>query len=74
MPHPKYLLHCSKQKRDNISTVKMLHQMSVWVVVVALGLVLTQKNIGFILVVFLRKRIQEQEKKKKHFRHEMIAN
>ena len=32
---------CGKQKRDDISAMKMLHQMSVWVVVVvALRLVL----------------------------------
>ena len=43
MPHPKYLFHCGRQKRDNTSAIKMLHQMCVWVavVVVALGLVLT---------------------------------
>ena len=40
MPHLKYLFHCGRQKRDNTRAVKMLHQMSVWVVAVALGLVL----------------------------------
>ena len=41
MPHLKHLFHCYRQKRHNISAIKMLHQMSVWVVVVALiGLVL----------------------------------
>ena len=40
MPHLKYLFHCGKQKRDNTSAIEMLHQMSVWVVVVALWLVL----------------------------------
>ena len=32
-----------RQKRDNTSAVKMLHQMSVWVVVVALGLMLNYR-------------------------------
>ena len=32
--------HCGRQKRDNTSAIKMLHQMSVQAVVVALGLVL----------------------------------
>ena len=40
MPHLKHLFGFTRQKRDNISTAKMLHQMSVWIVVVALGLVL----------------------------------
>ena len=36
MPHPKHLFHFARQKCDNISAVNMLHQMSIWVVVVAL--------------------------------------
>ena len=40
MPHLNHLFHFARQKRDNVSTVKMLHQMSIRVVVVALGLVL----------------------------------
>ena len=40
MPHLKCLFHCGRQKGDNTSATKMLHQMSVWVVVVALWLVL----------------------------------
>ena len=52
MPHPKCLFHCGRQKRDNTSAIKMLHQMSVWVVVVALRLVL---NLGaFKIVRFCR--------------------
>ena len=39
----KVFLHCGKQKRDSTSAVKMLHQMSVWVVVVALRLVLNNR-------------------------------
>ena len=38
MPHLKDLF-CGRQKRDNTCTIKMFHQMSIWVVVVALGLV-----------------------------------
>ena len=41
MPHLKYLFHCGRQERDNMSAIKMLHQMSVRVAVVALGLVLS---------------------------------
>ena len=41
MPHLQYLFHCGSQKGDNISAIKMLHQMPVWVVVAALGLVLS---------------------------------
>ena len=35
--------HCARQKRDSTSAIKMLHQMSVWVVVVALGRVLNYR-------------------------------
>ena len=43
MPHLKYLstVVCGRQKRDNTNAVKILHQMSVWVV--ALGLVLNNR-------------------------------
>ena len=40
MPHLKCLFHCGRQKRDNTNTIKLLHQVSIWVVVVALQLVL----------------------------------
>ena len=33
MPHLECLFHCGRQKRDNISAMKMLHQMFVRVVV-----------------------------------------
>ena len=32
MPNLKSLFHCGRQKRDNTSVIKMLHQMSVVVV------------------------------------------
>ena len=37
--HLKHRFHFARQKRDNDSAVQMLHQMCIWVVVVALGLV-----------------------------------
>ena len=43
MPHLKHLFHFARQKRDivtRISGVKMWHQMSIRVAIVALGLVL----------------------------------
>ena len=45
MPHLMCLFHCGRQKRDNTSAIKMLRQMSVWVVVVALGLVLSKRKL-----------------------------
>ena len=56
MLHLKRLFHSGRQKHDNISVIKMLHQMSVWVVVVALRLglivacqlILTQRNLRAI--------------------------
>ena len=39
----KVSFNCGRQKRDNTNAVKMLHQMSVCIVVVALGLVLNYR-------------------------------
>ena len=52
MPHLKYLFHNGRQKHDNtrLSAMKMLHQMSVWVVVVALRLVLITKTLVYLFL------------------------
>ena len=46
MPHLKNLLHFTRQKRDNISAVKMSHHMFIRVVLVALRLVLREEDWG----------------------------
>ena len=43
MPYLKYLSTVADKKRDSTNAVKMLHQMSVCVVVVALGLMLNYR-------------------------------
>ena len=40
MSHLQRRFHFARQKRDNISTLEMLHQMSIRVVVFAIGLAL----------------------------------
>ena len=52
MPHLKCLFHCGRQKCDNTSAIKMLHQMSVWVVVVAIWLALKEFLVFLIVLPY----------------------
>ena len=54
MPHLKCLIHCGRLKCDNTSAIKMLHPMSVWVVVAARSLVLKNICDVFASLPFLR--------------------
>ena len=53
MPYLKYLFHCGRQKRNNTSTIKMLHQMCVVAVVavaVAVAVVVVVAALGLVLI------------------------